>query len=163
MKYLMNYEDAFFVILYTKAKFYMNDVILQKRERKCTTGLNPFSQHKEQENSCIFEYTVYDFCTTKQSITYEYMYFTENAWCEPRRCDYTGLYYCPACHWNSRMVMPARVIHNWDFEERVVSRQSKQFLLLMKNKPVLHLEKLNAFLFKFVEELNTVKVINLLG
>ncbi|XP_071538102.1 differentially expressed in FDCP 8 isoform X3 [Panulirus ornatus] len=81
----------------------------------------------------------------------------KNAWCEPRRCDYTGLYYCPACHWNSRMVMPARVIHNWDFEERVVSRQSKQYLLLMKQKPVLHLEKLNAFLFKFVEELNTVK------
>lgn len=81
----------------------------------------------------------------------------ENAWCEPRKCDYTGLYYCPACHWNSRQVLPARVIHNWDFEERVVSRQAKQFLLLMKSKPVLHLEKLNPHLFKFVEELSTVK------
>ncbi|XP_042209721.1 differentially expressed in FDCP 8 homolog isoform X2 [Homarus americanus] len=81
----------------------------------------------------------------------------ENAWCEPRRCDYTGLHYCPACHWNSRMVMPARVIHNWDFEERLVSRQAKQFLLLMKNRPVLHMEKLNPHLFKFVEELSTVK------
>ncbi|KAG7153278.1 Differentially expressed in FDCP 8-like [Homarus americanus] len=73
----------------------------------------------------------------------------KNAWCEPRRCDYTGLHYCPACHWNSRMVMPARVIHNWDFEERLVSRQAKQFLLLMKNRPVLHMEKLNPHLFKF--------------
>ncbi|XP_045625788.1 differentially expressed in FDCP 8 isoform X2 [Procambarus clarkii] len=81
----------------------------------------------------------------------------DNAWCEPRRCDYTGLYYCPACHWNSRLVMPSRVVHNWDFEERVVSRQAKQFLLLMKNRPVLHLEKLNSHLFKFVEELSTVK------
>ncbi|KAK7085900.1 Differentially expressed in FDCP 8 [Halocaridina rubra] len=81
----------------------------------------------------------------------------ENAWCEPRRCDYNGLYYCPACHWNSRMVLPARVVHNWDFEERVVSRQAKQFLLLMKNKPVLHLEKINPYLFKYVDELGSVK------
>lgn len=82
----------------------------------------------------------------------------ESAWSEPRRCDYTGLYYCPACHWRSRVVLPARVLHNWDFEERGVSRQAKQFLALMRNKPVLDLEKLNPHLFKFVEELSTVKV-----
>ncbi|XP_064094869.1 differentially expressed in FDCP 8 homolog A-like isoform X2 [Macrobrachium nipponense] len=81
----------------------------------------------------------------------------ENAWSEPRRCDYSGLYYCPACHWNSRVVLPARVVHNWDFEERVVSRQAKQFLLLMKNKPVLNVERINGYLFKFVDELGTVK------
>lgn len=81
----------------------------------------------------------------------------KSAWSEPRRCDYTGLYYCPACHWRSRVVLPARVLHNWDFEERGVSRQAKQFLALMRNKPVLDLEKLNPHLFKFVEELSTVK------
>lgn len=83
---------------------------------------------------------------------------SESAWSEPRRCDYTGLYYCPACHWESRVVLPARVLHNWDFEEHGVSRQAKQFLALMKNKPVLNLEQLNPHLFKFVEELSTVKV-----
>lgn len=82
----------------------------------------------------------------------------ESAWSEPRRCDYTGLYYCPACHWGSRVVLPARVLHNWDFEERGVSRQAKQFLALMRNKPILHLKELNPHLFKFVEELSTVKV-----
>lgn len=81
----------------------------------------------------------------------------ESAWSEPRRCDYTGLYYCPACHWESRVVLPARVLHNWDFEERGVSRQAKQFLALMKTKPVLNLELLNPHLFKFVEELSMVK------
>lgn len=39
---------------------------------------------------------------------------------EPRMCDYNGLYYCPNCHWNSLMVIPARVLHNWDFESRKV-------------------------------------------
>ncbi|XP_076044585.1 differentially expressed in FDCP 8 homolog isoform X1 [Oratosquilla oratoria] len=81
----------------------------------------------------------------------------DNAWCEPRRCDYTGLYFCPMCHWYSRCIMPARVTHNWDFDERYVSCQAKQFLRLMQRKPILHLEKLNPHLFKFVEELNTVK------
>ncbi|CAD7083264.1 unnamed protein product [Hermetia illucens] len=36
-------------------------------------------------------------------------------WTEPRLCDYSGLYYCPTCHWNSVSIIPARVIHNWDF------------------------------------------------
>lgn len=40
---------------------------------------------------------------------------------EARQCDYTGLYYCSSCHWNDQAVIPARVIHNWDFEPRKVS------------------------------------------
>ncbi|CAL4064428.1 unnamed protein product, partial [Meganyctiphanes norvegica] len=81
----------------------------------------------------------------------------ENAWCEPRLCDYTGLYFCPACHWNSRQIIPGRVIHNWDFDEQLVSRSSKQILLLLKHKPLMDLHTLNPSLIKFVEELTTVK------
>ncbi|NWI10761.1 DEFI8 protein, partial [Crypturellus soui] len=39
---------------------------------------------------------------------------------EARQCDYTGLYYCSSCHWNDLAVIPARAIHNWDFEPRKV-------------------------------------------
>lgn len=39
---------------------------------------------------------------------------------EARQCDYTGLYYCSSCHWNDQAVIPARVIHSWDFEARKV-------------------------------------------
>lgn len=41
---------------------------------------------------------------------------------EARQCDYTGLYYCSSCHWNDLAVVPARAIHNWDFEPRKVPR-----------------------------------------
>ena len=34
---------------------------------------------------------------------------------EARRCDYSGQYYCEECHWNDLVVIPARVVHNWDF------------------------------------------------
>jgi hypothetical protein len=77
---------------------------------------------------------------------------------EPRRCDYNGRYYCPMCHKNNAMSIPARIVHNWDFEEKGVSEASRQFLSLMAKKPNMHLEKLNPKLFSFVEELNAVKV-----
>uniref|UniRef100_A0A3B5LW22 Differentially expressed in FDCP 8 homolog n=1 Tax=Xiphophorus couchianus TaxID=32473 RepID=A0A3B5LW22_9TELE len=40
---------------------------------------------------------------------------------EARQCDYTGQYYCSTCHWNDTAIIPARVIHNWEFEPRKVS------------------------------------------
>lgn len=39
---------------------------------------------------------------------------------EARQCDYTGQYYCSTCHWNDTAIIPARVIHNWEFEPRKV-------------------------------------------
>lgn len=44
---------------------------------------------------------------------------------EARQCDYTGQYYCSLCHWNDLAVIPARVVHNWDFEPRKV-REGRQ-------------------------------------
>ncbi|XP_069700928.1 differentially expressed in FDCP 8 homolog A isoform X2 [Periplaneta americana] len=83
----------------------------------------------------------------------------KNSWVEPRLCDYDGRYYCPSCHWNSTAVIPARVVHNWDFEERRVCRASKQLLRIMEKRPVLKLQQLNPRLFGFVEELSLVKKI----
>ncbi|ELT95789.1 hypothetical protein CAPTEDRAFT_101688 [Capitella teleta] len=76
---------------------------------------------------------------------------------QPRLCDYTGFYFCDLCHWNDTMVIPARVLHNWDFDPRKVSRSSKQFLKLMPLKAVLRIQDINPMLFSFVEELNEVK------
>ena len=39
---------------------------------------------------------------------------------EIRLCDYSGQYYCPDCHNNDTAVIPARVLHNWDFNSRKV-------------------------------------------
>lgn len=76
---------------------------------------------------------------------------------ESRQCDYTGFYYCPVCHWNDEVIIPALVLNNWDFEPRKVCRASKQFLKLMYKKPTISLEQDYPFLFKFVEELNEMK------
>lgn len=76
---------------------------------------------------------------------------------EPRICDYSGNYYCELCHWNDNMLIPARVLHNWDFDEWKVCRASKQFLKLMEKKAVIRIQDVNPMLFSFVEELNEVK------
>jgi len=76
---------------------------------------------------------------------------------EPRQCDYTGQYYCELCHWNDSVVLPARILHNWDMEQYKVCRASKQFLRLMLRRPVLRINDVNPMLFNFVEELNDVK------
>ncbi|XP_046142212.1 differentially expressed in FDCP 8 homolog isoform X2 [Osmia bicornis bicornis] len=82
---------------------------------------------------------------------------TESAWIEPRLCDYSGLYYCQRCHWNTAMVIPARVIRNWDMEPRLVSRAAAQLLTLLEERSVLVLEELNPKLFTLVPDLSLVK------
>ncbi|OAD60509.1 Differentially expressed in FDCP 8 like protein [Eufriesea mexicana] len=78
-------------------------------------------------------------------------------WVESRLCDYSGLYYCQRCHWNTAMVIPARVIRNWDMEPRLVSRAAAQLLTLLEERSVLLLEELNPKLFTLVPDLSVVK------
>jgi hypothetical protein len=76
---------------------------------------------------------------------------------EPRKCEYDGKYYCPLCHKNYTAKIPARILHNWDFEERKICEASRQFLTLMSRKPNINLQEVNLKLFGFVEELGAVK------
>ncbi|XP_058122971.1 differentially expressed in FDCP 8 homolog [Anopheles coustani] len=76
---------------------------------------------------------------------------------EPRLCDYTGLYYCPACHWNDTSIIPARITNNWDFVPRKVCRASHQQIGLLLTKPVIRLEEKNPRLFSFIPQLAEVK------
>ncbi|XP_077993669.1 differentially expressed in FDCP 8-like [Glandiceps talaboti] len=81
---------------------------------------------------------------------------TKGASAETRLCDYNGLYYCEECHWNDSEIMPARVVHNWDFDARKVSRSSRQFLRLMGQRAVIKIQDVNPMLFNYVEELSQV-------
>ncbi|XP_033124767.1 differentially expressed in FDCP 8 homolog B-like isoform X2 [Anneissia japonica] len=74
-----------------------------------------------------------------------------------RQCDYSGKFFCTECHWNDTEVIPARVLHNWDFEPRKVCRQSKQFLQLMMKRAVLKVDAVNDRLFNYVEELSQLR------
>ncbi|XP_076142859.1 differentially expressed in FDCP 8 homolog isoform X3 [Alosa pseudoharengus] len=77
---------------------------------------------------------------------------------EARQCDYTGQYYCSNCHWNDTAIIPARVIHNWEFDPHKVCRSSMRYLALMISRPVLKLKEVNPLLFNFVEELVEIRL-----
>ena len=78
-----------------------------------------------------------------------------------RLCDYSGLYYCQNCHFGPSdvTIIPARIIHNWDFTPRSVSRRSLQIINFLKYKPILfNITELNSMLYGLVEELPQIKV-----
>lgn len=80
----------------------------------------------------------------------------KDSWNEPRLCDYMGLYFCGTCHWNDSLSIPARIIHNWDWEKRYVSRLAYQMLTISWDKPYIDIEHVNPKLFTFIAELEWV-------
>ncbi|KPM04735.1 DUF4206 domain containing protein [Sarcoptes scabiei] len=79
-------------------------------------------------------------------------------------CDYSGLYFCENCHLGDTAIIPARVIHNWDFQPQPVSRAALQIISYLKNKsfhydrPVLiNLVEINPMLYGLVDELIQIK------
>ncbi|KAI8030381.1 hypothetical protein LOK49_LG01G03489 [Camellia lanceoleosa] len=49
-------------------------------------------------------------------------------WGKPRLCEYTGQLFCSSCHTNETCVLPARVLHHWDFAQYPVSQLAKSYL-----------------------------------
>ncbi|TKR78329.1 hypothetical protein L596_019149 [Steinernema carpocapsae] len=83
--------------------------------------------------------------------------FDKGADLEPRLCDYDGQYYCPFCHYNDKMMIPARVIHNMDTEKYPVCRATKQLLNIVEKKPLIDLLTLNPTLFKVDDRLKQMQ------
>lgn len=119
--------------------------------RYCNSFRNSFKITKNLQQNHV------QFSLTKRLVKQLYYVFLGNAWIEPRRCDYTGLYYCSACHWGSSAVIPARIIHNWDFVPQPVCQASLQLLRITSNRPLINFEKLNPKLFNIVHELSLVR------
>lgn len=80
----------------------------------------------------------------------------KDSWNEARLCDYTGLYFCATCHWNDMVAIPARVVHNWDWEKRYISRIAFQMLTLSWLRPYIDVESINPKLFNFIADLDWV-------
>jgi hypothetical protein len=43
------------------------------------------------------------------------IFLAEGEHSEARLCDYSGQFFCEDCHWNDQVVIPARMVRNWDF------------------------------------------------
>lgn len=78
-----------------------------------------------------------------------------------RLCHYDGRYYCYQCHTGSSSVpIPARVLRNWDFTPKPVSKTSLQKICYLRTKPILfNLFQMNAMLYGFINRLVEIKQI----
>ncbi|KAL5816254.1 hypothetical protein ACOSQ3_024632 [Xanthoceras sorbifolium] len=77
-------------------------------------------------------------------------------WGKPRLCEYTGQLFCSSCHTNETAVLPARVLHHWDFTQYPVSQMAKSYLDSVHDQPMLCVSAVNPFLFSKVPALQHV-------
>lgn len=76
-----------------------------------------------------------------------------------RACAYDGYSYCPDCMREDSHVIPARMVHNWDFRKHPVSVEAKALLKKYEPEPLLDLRALNPSLYGAVPELATTQVL----
>ncbi|KAH9612956.1 hypothetical protein KSS87_019108 [Heliosperma pusillum] len=74
-------------------------------------------------------------------------------WGKPRFCEYTGQLFCSSCHTHETVVLPARVLHHWDFTPYPVSQLAKSYLDSIVDKPMLCVNAVNPFLLSKVPTL----------
>ncbi|KAG5230169.1 PX domain-containing protein/DUF4206 domain-containing protein [Salix suchowensis] len=77
-------------------------------------------------------------------------------WGKPRLCEYTGQLFCSSCHTNETAVLPARVLHYWDFIQYPVSQMAKSYLDSIHEQPMLCVSAVNPFLFSKVPALHHI-------
>uniref|UniRef100_A0A6N2LB75 FHA domain-containing protein n=1 Tax=Salix viminalis TaxID=40686 RepID=A0A6N2LB75_SALVM len=77
-------------------------------------------------------------------------------WGKPRLCEYTGQLFCSSCHTNKTAVLPARVLHYWDFNEYPVSHLAKSYLDSIHEQPMLCVSAVNPLLFSKVPALHHI-------
>ncbi|VFQ95635.1 unnamed protein product [Cuscuta campestris] len=77
-------------------------------------------------------------------------------WGRPRLCEYSGHLYCSSCHTNETAVLPARVLHYWDFNYYSVSQMAKSYLESIHDQPMLCVSAVNPVLFSKVPTLQHV-------
>ncbi|KAD4385714.1 hypothetical protein E3N88_25883 [Mikania micrantha] len=77
-------------------------------------------------------------------------------WGKPRVCEYSSQVFCSFCHINETAILPARVLHWWDFKEYPVSQLAKSYLDSIHDKPMLCVSAVNPFLFSKIPPLQHV-------
>ncbi|KAF1002183.1 uncharacterized protein LOC141702137 [Apium graveolens] len=77
-------------------------------------------------------------------------------WGNPRLCEYSGQLFCASCHTNETAVLPARVLHSWDFTQYPVSQMAKYYLDSIHDQPMLCVSAVNPLLLSKVPALQLV-------
>ncbi|KAK6018502.1 hypothetical protein OSTOST_15906 [Ostertagia ostertagi] len=75
-------------------------------------------------------------------------------WKSERYCDYFGKVFCQCCHQGSKSIIPARILHTWNFNEFPVCDLALHFLLEVRDVPAIHV---NVVAPQMVEKIRVLK------
>ncbi|XP_037948085.1 uncharacterized protein LOC119679671 [Teleopsis dalmanni] len=78
-----------------------------------------------------------------------------------RVCAFSGNYFCDACMNVKPMLIPAKIIYNWDFRKYNVSKRSAEFLTEFRYQPFIDLKLLNPHIYHAAEamaELQSLRI-----
>ena len=78
--------------------------------------------------------------------------------CNPRVCAYDASYYCYECHENNEYYIPAKILHNWDFEKYAVSQHNLTLLKQMEDSHLVDVQQVNPKLYAHVKEMSEALV-----
>ncbi|KAK3852643.1 hypothetical protein Pcinc_040780 [Petrolisthes cinctipes] len=65
-----------------------------------------------------------------------------------RLCNYFGRYFCTTCHTNQTTIIPAKILHKWDFKMYSVANFSFELIQRMKSDPLFNVSAVNSGLYK---------------
>ncbi|XP_002122866.3 uncharacterized protein LOC100181521 [Ciona intestinalis] len=71
----------------------------------------------------------------------------------PRLCYFTGEYYCSHCHLMEEHMIPARIVHNWDFKKYPVAKKSMIFLTQQWKDPCITMNVINPTAYRYLDEM----------
>ena len=71
-------------------------------------------------------------------------------------CSFDSKYYCSRCHCDDEAVIPAYIVHNWDFKPFKVSCAAKTFLVEMENEPLIDFDQVNNNLYEYIQPLRVM-------
>ncbi|XP_076059202.1 pleckstrin homology and RUN domain containing M1 isoform X2 [Oratosquilla oratoria] len=78
---------------------------------------------------------------------------------QARLCVYDSHYYCCHCHDGEEMVIPSRVVGNWDMRTHPVCTQTGNWLLSMQNQPLVDVRTANPKLYTHVDQMAEMQLL----
>lgn len=71
-------------------------------------------------------------------------------------CTYDKRYYCHACFGSCEVVIPSKLLFNWDFNKYKVAKRNFDFINQVRQLPRVDISKTNNTLYTHVEELQEI-------
>ncbi|KAG7169257.1 run domain Beclin-1-interacting and cysteine-rich domain-containing protein-like [Homarus americanus] len=78
-----------------------------------------------------------------------------------RLCNYLGRYFCTTCHSNQTAMIPAKILHKWDFKLCPVANFSSELIKSMRSDPLFNVDALNPGLYKRCRHLHQTYIYRL--